>query len=213
MTSSARVLIVDDRPVMRRGIRSILTEEPSIQVVAEANSLFSAIEQITDRPIDVVLMDIGIPGGSPSVAAVRLRQRNPGLKVLFLLDRDHECHDAEIPPGADGYLANSTPPQQLIEAVLRLWQGGQSLDSSSLESLLKRYEAGDRELIRLKLGLTDNEIALLKQVAAGATNKEIAAELYLSEITVIRRIERAVAKLGSANKAQAVAVLARMGVI
>lgn len=208
-----RVLIVDDCPAMRRGLRAMLSKEPTIEVVGERDSTFGALEQPPSLRPNVILLDACMPQCNPMNAASRLRERFPEARLLFLLDHDHLGAPGTIPLGGDGYLVNAAPEQQLIDAVLALSSGQQLLAGECARLFLEQYESATRELIRRRASLSDQEVELLRQLAAGATTEEIAARMYLSEITVFRKIQQVVGKLGVANRTQAVAEALRRAII
>ncbi len=210
---SIRVLIADDCPAMRRGLGAMLSREPTIEVVGECDSTFSALEQPQALRPDVLLLDARMPGCNPLTIAPRLRERFPNVRLLFLLDHDHLRLLETIPLGGDGYLVNSTSEQELRDTVLAVFSGRRVLDTDSTRLLLDRYQAMTRELIQLRYGLSDQEVRLLRHLAAGATNAEIASRMYLSEITVIRKTQHIIGKLGVTNKTQAVAEALRRAII
>ena len=209
-----RVLIVDDRPAMRYGLRVILSKEvDSINVVGECDAIPCAIERLSAVRPDIVLLDASTPGCNPLTAAASLRRRLPSVKIIFLLDHHHLGPTDTVPLEGDAYLVDHTPAEKLTEAVLAVAGGAQLLDSECAQSILHHYESAAREVVRERLGLSEQEVELLRQLAAGANNKEIAARLYLSEITVIRKVQQVVAKLAAANRTQAVAEAMKMAII
>ncbi len=214
MLGPLRVLIVDDRPAMRFGLRAILSSDPeAIYVVGECDAIPCALERLSAIHPDVVLLDASTTGCNPLTAAASLRRRLPSVKILFLLDHHHLGPTDAVPLEGDAYLVDHTPAEKLIDAVLAVARGQRLLDSECAQSILDHYESAAREIVRERLGLSEQEVELLRELAAGASNKEIAAKMYLSEITVIRKVQQVVAKLAVANKTQAVAEAVKMAII
>jgi len=208
-----RVLIVDDRPAMRIGLRTMLSAESSLEVVGECESACDALALAADLHPDVVLVDASMPDGKEAILSARLRATHTDVKLVFLVDRRLDAIATELPVGADAYIPDSASQQSLVATVVAVSQGQRSIDPGCAGPLLEQHEAAVRELVRHRLGLSDEEVDLLRKLADGATNQEIAAGLYLSEITVIRKVQHVVAKLGATNKTQAVAEAVRRCII
>ncbi len=207
------VLIIDDCPATRLGLRSMLSSEPSISVVGEADTPFGALEQTAILQPDVVLLDLGLPRADAPGLVARMRQRHPGVKLVLLVDHELEATGGTLPAGGDGYLSRSTTQRKLVDTILSVFHGERVLDSGCAGLLLDGYEAAVRELARVRVGLSSQEVELLSALAGGATNREIAARMYLSEITVIRKVQQVVSKLGATNRIQAVAEAVRRCII
>ena len=200
------ILVVDDHPVVRDGIRGMLEREADLTVVGEATSGDEALTQVAALTPDVVLMDLRMPGsdGVGAIRALRAADRDwPRILVLTTYDTDTDIH-AAVDAGADGYLLKATPREDLISAVRRAAAGHSVLDPSVAGSLMSRNRADT---------LTDREREVLRAIAGGGTNRQVAAELMISEATVKTHLLRLYPKLGVADRAAAVRVAFERGLI
>lgn len=213
MLRPVRVLIVDDCPAMRLGLQVMLSSETAIEIAGQAESAFDALEQATAVRPDVVLLGSQLLRNNLSAMVHRLRERRPEARLVLLVGHEDGESDGPMPSGADGYITRTASQSEIIAAVLSVFGGRPVIGADCARAFLRQYEAKDRELVRLKLGLSIQEIELLRELSSGATNEQIAERLYLSEITVIRRIQHIVGKLGVANKTQAVAEVVRRAII
>ncbi len=209
-----RVFIVDDHPVVRQGVRSILANHTDIQVVGEAESaasLFSALE--ASKP-DVILLDIRMPGQNGIEATQRLKHEHPEIKVIILTTYDDdEFLFGALRAGAEGYLLKSASNEVLASAIRQVGRGEKLLSPALIDKLMSEFQELAKQKTRADSGLTDQELTVLQMIAAGATNKEIAGKLYWSEVTVKRKAQDIIEKLGAANRAQAVAEATRRGLL
>ena len=206
MNGAVRVLIVDDHPVVRDGLKGMLDQDERIDVVGEAAGGNEALAVIEAGDLEVVLMDLRMPDGDGVSAIRRLRARSPDrprILVLTTYDTDRDIH-AAIDAGADGYLLKATTRAELIEAVLRAAAGQSVLAPSAARSLIDRSRQEQ---------LTDREIEVLAAIARGGTNREIARELLVSEATVKTHLLRLYPKLGVKDRAAAVRVAFQRGLI
>lgn len=201
-----RVIVVDDHPVVRDGIRGMLERDERVTVVGEAAGGREAIAQVRATDPDLVLMDLRMPGGD-GVAAIReLREIDPArprILVLTTYDTDRDIHTA-IDAGADGYLLKATPRAELIDAVLRAASGQSVLAPVAARSLVDRGRAEP---------LTEREIQVLAAIARGGTNREVARELLVSEATVKTHLLHLYPKLGVRDRAAAVRVAFERGLL
>lgn len=201
------VVIADDHPLVRDGIVAILTRETDLEVVAQAASGPEAVAMVAHHDPDVVLMDLRMPGGD-GVDAIRTLRAGSGTRarilVLTTYDTDHDIR-AALAAGADGYLLKDTPRADLIRAVRDLAAGRPALSSAALASLTGR---GAREV-----PLTAREADVVRELAAGGTNREAAARLHVSETTFKTHLSRVYEKLGVSDRAAAVRVAFERGLI
>ncbi|SDO70607.1 DNA-binding response regulator, NarL/FixJ family, contains REC and HTH domains [Nakamurella panacisegetis] len=201
-----RVLVVDDHPVVRDGIRGMLERDPRISVVGEAADGVEAIASVRAADPDLVLMDLRMPGGD-GVAAIReLRaasRERPRILVLTTYDTDRDIH-AAIDAGADGYMLKATPRDELVDAVLRAASGQSVLAPAAARSLVDRTR-GDQ--------LTERELQVLTLMARGGTNRDVARQLLVSEATVKTHLLRLYPKLGVRDRAAAVRVAFERGLL
>ncbi|MDO5696905.1 MAG: response regulator transcription factor [Dermatophilus congolensis] len=201
------VVIADDHPLVRDGIVAILTREDDIQVVAEAGSGPEAVALVATLDPDVVLMDLRMPDGD-GVAAIRELRAKPGQRprilVLTTYDTDHDIRTA-LAAGADGYLLKDTPRADLIRAVRDLAAGRPVLSVAALQALSGRGEA--------QVALTRREADVVRELAAGGTNREAAARLFVSETTFKTHLSKVYEKLGVNDRAAAVRVAYERGLL
>jgi DNA-binding NarL/FixJ family response regulator len=203
-----RVLVVDDHPVVRDGLRGVLDAEPDMEVVGEAAHGAEALARIPDAAPDVVLMDLRMPvmGGVEAIAA--LRRAAPGVRVLVLttFDTDRDVLPA-IEAGATGYLLKDTPRDELLRAVRAAHRGEAVLSPAVAGRLMGQVRRPGQD------ALSAREIEVLRLVAAGSTNREAARALFISEATVKTHLLHVYAKLEVRDRASAVAAGYRMGLL
>ncbi|GAA1581885.1 response regulator transcription factor [Kribbella hippodromi] len=205
-----RVLLVDDDPLVRMGLRTMLGGVPELTVVGEAEDGADVPALVAKTRPEVVLMDLKMPGTDGITATARLHERpdGPAVIVLTTYDADDQVVRA-LRAGAAGFVLKHTPPAEIVAAVRRAAAGEPVLSPSVLAGLIRHVTTpdDDRHRARELLGtLTDREQAIAAAIARGLTNRQIAAELYLSTATVKAHLTRLMAKLGAANRTQ-VAVL------
>jgi DNA-binding NarL/FixJ family response regulator len=205
-----RVLLVDDDPLVRAGLRLMLRSAPDIDVVGEAGDGAAAITAAADLAPDVILMDIRMPGtdGVTATAAITKAAAAPRVVALTTFDADDLVRQA-ITAGAVGYLVKDTPPAEIISAVRAVAAGHGVLSPAvtrPLLNLLHEPPATERSRPGLE-ALTERERAVALAVTDGATNAEIARQLYVSAATVKATVSRILVKLELDNRVQiAVAV-------
>jgi DNA-binding NarL/FixJ family response regulator len=208
-----RVLIVDDHEVVREGLRSLLNRREGINVVGEAGTVGTAVEEAARLRPDVVIMDVRLPDGSGVEACREIRQENPATKVIMLTSyADDEAVFASILAGAAGYLLKQTRGQALAEAIEAVAQGGSLLDPAVTQKVLERVRSmGGRRPDDSLASLSDQEQKILLLIAEGKTNKEIAEEIFLSDKTVKNYVSSILSKLNLRRRAEAAAFIARKG--
>jgi DNA-binding NarL/FixJ family response regulator len=204
--TAIRVIVVDDHPVVRDGIRGMLEQDDRMTVVGEAADGREAVALVRAVDPDLVLMDLRMPGGD-GVAAIReLRAADrirPRILVLTTYDTDRDIY-AAIDAGADGYLLKATPRGELVDAVLRAASGQSVLAPTAARSLIDR---GRAEL------LTERELQVLSAVARGATNRQVARQLLVSVATVKTHLLHLYPKLGVRDRAAAVRAAFERGLL
>ena len=209
-----RILIVDDHPVLRQGLQSLLTNYPDIHVVGEADTGLGALEKAALLQPDVVLLDIRLPGASGLGVTRQLRRQNPQAKIIILTAyEDDEYLVGALQAGAHGYLLKSTSHETLTEAIRKAHAGRRVLSPSLVDGVLRQFEELAKESLVSQSGLSESELEILRLLAEGAGNKEMAEKLYWSEATVKRKIGDILAKLGVSNRAHAVAEAVKRGLI
>jgi len=211
-----RTLIVDDHALFRRGLEIVLVTEPDIEVVGEAGDGAEAVQRAGESLPDVVLMDIKMPRSSGIEACRSIKDVAPSARIIILTmsDEEEDLFDA-IKAGASGYLLKDIPLDQVAEAV-RSVHGGQSLISPSMAGKLltefasiarRETEESPREVPAPKL--TDREMQVLKLVARGMNNRDIAKELFSSDNTVKNHVRNILEKLQIHSRMEAVMVAVR----
>ncbi|HEX6738505.1 MAG TPA: response regulator transcription factor [Vicinamibacteria bacterium] len=200
-----RILVVDDHPVVRDGLRLMLETQHTMQVVAEASSGEEALKVYAQHQPDVVVMDLRLPGMSGAQTAAALQREHPQARVIILTSYGQEAEiEAALKAGARAYLRKDADRSQLLDAIRTVSAGGRYLPASIRECLAERAPASE---------LTRREIEVLERMAAGMTNKEIGAALSISEDTVKIHAKNLFGKLDVNDRAHAVAVAARRGLL
>ena len=212
--NTVRVLIVDDHPIVRQGVRSVLANHSDIEVVGEADGAASLFANLTLLKPDVVLLDIRMPGQSGIEITQRLKREHPEVKVILLSTYDdEEFLFGALRAGAEGYLLKSASNEVLASAIRQVGRGERLLSPSLVSKVMREFQDLAKEKTRIDSGLTDQELEVLRMIANGATNKEIAEKLYWSEVTVKRKVQDILEKMGVANRAQAVAEAGKRGLL
>jgi NarL family two-component system response regulator LiaR len=210
-----RVLICDDQDVVREGLRAILSTAPNIEVVGVAEDGARAIELVEAQRPDVVLMDLNMPGVNGIQATRKLREKYPAARVLALTtyDADEWVFDA-IRAGAAGYLLKDTPRAGLIKAIEGT-AAGQTFVDPSVAGKLFTHVADHSVAHDTTLGasLVQREREVLKLLANGMSNNDIAGQLFLSEGTVRNYVSSIFAKLGVTDRTQAAIIALRHGLV
>jgi len=195
-----RVLIVDDHVIVRQGIRQVLADAGDISVVAEAGQAADAVARVRQGDVDVVLLDIALPGRDGLDVLKQLRSEWPRLPVLMLStypDRQYAVRSLKL--GAAGYLNKSADSEQLIEAVRRVAGGGLFITASVAEQLAAAVGAGTHESLPLHERLSQREYQVFRLLSKGRSVGEIAEQLALSSNTVSTYRARILDKTGVRN--------------
>jgi DNA-binding NarL/FixJ family response regulator len=200
-----RILTVDDHPVLREGIAAILTSEPDMVLVAEANNGREALEQFRTHRPDITLMDLQMPvmGGSDAIAAIRKEFPDARIIVLTTYSGDAQAERA-FKAGAYGYLLKSMLRKELVETI-RTVHGGRKKMPPEIAVELVEHRAED--------ALSEREIEVLRQLASGNSNKMIADNLSLSEETIKAHMRNILSKLGANDRTHALAIALKRGII
>jgi DNA-binding NarL/FixJ family response regulator len=200
-----RILVVDDHPVVRDGLRLIIETQDQMKVVGEAGSGAAALAAYAEHRPDIVLMDLRLPDMSGAQAADALRQKHPQARVIILTSYSQEAEiRAALKAGVRAYLRKDIDRSELLGAIRTVHDGGRYLPAGIRESLEESALVSD---------LTRREIEVLERIATGLTNKEIGTALAISEDTVKLHVKNLFGKLDVNDRAQAVAVAARRGII
>ena len=208
-TTRLRVLIADDHAVVRTGLRALLASDPAVEVIAEAATAGDAVQRCRIGDVDVVLMDLRFAGdataGARATAEIRALADPPQVLVLTSHDTDADILGA-IEAGACGYLLKDADPDELLGAVHAAAAGESALSPTVAARLLSRMR--DPRPV-----LTDREAEVLRAVAGGATNRQAAVALHVSEATVKTHLVHIFDKLGVASRTAAVARARELGVV
>ncbi|MEV0399002.1 response regulator transcription factor [Actinoallomurus sp. NPDC050550] len=206
--ATIRLLLADDHPVVRAGLRAVLETEPGITVAAEAATAEEAVARAADGDVDVVLMDLQFGrgmSGAQATAAITARPGAPRVLIVTTYDTDADTL-AAIEAGATGYLLKDAPPEELAAAVRTAAAGRTTLAPSVADRLMNRLRSP-------ATALTRRETEVLALVADGLSNQAIGRRLHLTEGTVKSHLAHVYAKLGVESRTSAVAVATDLGLI
>jgi two-component system NarL family response regulator len=213
-----RVLIADDHALFRRGLEMVLQKEPDIEVVGEATDGVQAVEKAQQAMPDVVLMDVRMPKRSGIQATKEIKELLPHVKILVLTISDEEADLYEsIKAGASGYLLKEIPTEEVADAVRSVMAGHSRISPAMASKLLHEFatmskqQDGRRPLPPPRL--TDRETEVLRLVARGLNNRDIAKDLYISENTVKNHIRNILEKLQLHSRMEAVIYAVRENIL
>ncbi len=200
-----RVLSVDDHPLLREGIAAIINSQPDMVLVAQAADGAEALQSFKDHRPDITLMDLRLPDISGIDVLISIRAEYPAARVIMLttFEGDVEIQRA-LEAGARGYVLKSMPPKELVE-VIRQVHAGKKRIAPEVAAQLAEHLSDD--------ALTAREIDVLRHVAGGNRNRDIAERLFISEETVKVHLKHVMEKLGASDRTQAVAIGVRRGII
>lgn len=202
-----KVLIVDDHPLFRQGLASLLRSEPDMVVCGQASNLAEAIEAARQNQPDIILMDFSLPDGTGADAARSILAEIPNCKILFLTvhAEDTELFSA-VKSGATGFLLKNEPVEKLLEAVRSANRGNVVMSMDMTKRIMKEFSrtaVEDHEPHTDISNLTPREKEVLQELSTGASNAEIATTLFVSENTVKRHVHNILLKLNLTNRRQA----------
>ncbi len=206
-TEPIRVLIVDDHPVVRLGLRTLLSHTAGFRVVGEAQTVAEAVQLNEQTRPDVVLMDVRLPDGSGVEACRRIKAEHPDTRVVMLTSySDEEAIVGAVMAGASGYLLKQADAERLTQSIRDAAAGDSTLDPRAAGALLSQFRELSAKQAEAELaGLTDRERRMLALIAEGYTNRAIGEVLHLSEKTVRNHVSQLLRKLGFQRRSQAAA--------
>jgi DNA-binding NarL/FixJ family response regulator len=208
------VMIVDDQEMIRTGLRSIIDSHPELTVVAEAGDGASALRSLRSAPVDVVLMDIRMPGMDGVETTRLLRETYPSdrLRILVLTTFDEDENVlAALRAGADGFFSKGAGPTELTAGIVQVARGEHALSATALSAVVGHVadavpETVDPSVVALFERLTAREREVVGAVVRGLDNTAIAKEMFLSPLTVKTHVNRAMMKVGARDRAQLVSL-------
>jgi DNA-binding NarL/FixJ family response regulator len=208
-----RVLIVDDHPVTRDGLRTAFNMADEIDVVGEAASGEEALQVVDQTEPDIVFMDVRMPGMNGIQATRLIREQHPDTRViLFTIDESRASVAEAIQAGVSGYLLKDASVGELINAARQAMAGKAVIHPSLTQAFIEEVQLVDRPTTA-EAPLSPREVEILQKIAYGATTKEVADQLGISFHTVKTHLERIFEKLGANDRAQAVAIAIREGLV
>ena len=203
--SRIRILSVDDHPLLREGIAAMINGEPDMLLVADACSGTEALQKFREHRPDVTLMDLRLPDISGIDAMIAIRSEFADARIIMLttFEGDVEIQRA-LQAGARGYMLKSMPPRELLEVIRQVYLGRKRVPAE-VASYLAEHMSDE--------ALTEREVDVLRHVAGGNRNRDIADRLHISEETVKVHVKHIMEKLGASDRTQAVAIALRRGII
>lgn len=203
MAENIRILIIDDHAVVREGQRALIETEPGMELVGEGTDGIEAIQLTKSLEPDVILIDLLMPrmGGIEAIEKIKAENSKVNILVLTSFAEDEKVFSA-IKAGALGYLLKDATPQELLAAIRQVYRGEPSMDSAVAHKLMRELQRSS-DLPLTEEPLTEREVDVLKLVAQGLTNQDIADKLVISERTVRTHVSHILDKLHLANRTQA----------
>ncbi len=208
-----KVLVVDDHTIVRYGLRCLIEEQEDFTIVGEASNGLEAVECARELQPDIILMDLRMPELDGLEAMRRIRDQNPGPKIIVLTTYESDDYIFEaIDAGAKGYLLKDAPREELFRALRAVHRGESHIDSNVTTRVLNRLAQLSHQAAGNDLP-SERELEVLRLMATGATNKEIAATLVISAGTARTHVAHLLKKLDSRDRTQAVTKAMQRGII
>ena len=211
-STAIRIFIADDHPIVRQGLRRIVEEDAGLVLSGEAGDATALLKALETAATDLVLLDVSMPGG-PFLETLRaLRERHPTIRVLVLsVHPEDQWAVRALKAGASGYLTKDHSPDQLLEAIRRVYRGGKYVSPTLAERLASQLDNGGQRAPHELL--SDREFEVMRRLGSGLTVSQIATELGLSAKTVSTYRTRILEKMAVATNADLVQYAARYGLI
>lgn len=207
-----KILIADDHPIVRQGLRQVINETTDLVVTGEAGNAAEALYEVSQQNYDVILLDISMPGRSGLEALCELKNAKPGLRVLILSTYPEEQYAVRaFKDGADGYLTKLSAPEELLNAIRKVALGGKYVSPELAERLVFNLEKNADRPLHEKL--SDREYEVMCMIAAGKTITEIAQALSLSAKTISTYRARILEKMQMKNNAEMMLYAIKQGLV
>ena len=213
MTESIKILIVDDHPIVRQGLASVLEQETDLTVVGQAGTGVEALTKARELSPDIILMDLQMPemNGVEAISRIMEEGLDTGIIILTTFDTDDHIFSG-IEAGARGYLLKDSPPEDVVKAIRTVFQGDSLIQPRVVSRLLHRLGQLSHPLAP-ESALSQREAEVLRLIATGAANKEIASQLNIGQSTVKTHIVRIFGKLRANGRTEAVSEAVKKGII
>lgn len=210
-----KVILVDDHKIVRQGVRAFLSTLKDIQVAAEFENGLAAVEYVTENDVDVVLMDLEMPGELDGIGATqKIRAAKPAVQVIVVTSHHQDEYIfPAIRAGAISYLLKDIEPEELANAIRKAAEGEAMIDSRVATRIMKELQGVREEKLNPYRELSEREFDVLRLVAAGKTNAEIASELFIGESTVKTHIGNLLKKLHLDDRTQAAVYAWESGIV
>ncbi|HEX3011807.1 MAG TPA: response regulator transcription factor [Syntrophomonadaceae bacterium] len=208
------LVIADDHPVVRGGLRSLLSTCDGMRIIGEAADTYSTLELLKKVKPDILLLDMKMPGCDGISLIHQIKQQYPELKIIVLTiydDKDFVC--GAIEAGVQAYILKSLAHEEIINTILAVHKGEMILDKPLISKVLQQYTSTVRENSKSAAGLSEEDIMLLMLASKGLKNKDIAEKCHWSEITVKHKFQTIYSKLEVSDRTQAVAESIRRCII
>jgi DNA-binding NarL/FixJ family response regulator len=213
ISSPVRVIVADDQTLFRSGLAKLLDGDPRVKVIAEASDGFEAVRKCAELSPDVILMDLKMPNLDGIKATEQILAANPEIRVLILTSFEADSHVLDaLRAGAGGYVLKDALPESIVRAILALHAGEKVMASAVVQRVIGMLN-GDATPRDYYDGLTPREIEIVKLIASGGGNKQIAFRLRISEKTVRNHISNVYEKLNIYDRSQAVLYAVRKGLV
>jgi DNA-binding NarL/FixJ family response regulator len=207
-----RILVVDDHPIVRQGLRSLLSAYSDLRIVAEAGSPQEAIQAAVRYRPDVVLLDVRLPGATGVEVARQLQHECPTANVILLTSfDDDEILRGALEVGVRGYLLKSVSDDMIVWSIRAVYRGERLISPEMMDRMLSQFSQMRASQIQAEVGLSEQDVEVLRRMAAGASNDEIGLELGWSKASVKRKVQHIFDQLGVTTRAQAAAEAVRRG--
>lgn len=208
------ILVVDDHPIVRQGIRSLLSNYSEFKIVGEADNGVTAIEHVRRLAPDITLLDIRLPGESGLEILKQIQQLQPEARVLMLTSFDDDEYVMEaLRFGAQGFIMKSVSDEMLVNAIRAVCSGQHVLSPQVTGPVVQRVISTRTERVRVEAEFDEDERQILRLLVEGASNSQIATNLYLSETSVKRKLRKIFADLNVETRTQAAAEAVRRGLV